>query len=67
VGEPTENSRIGHYIVTAGLSCPTVIKAIQHLTSVKITREATGRQRGRLFIYDRYLAIQAEGTEPLPR
>jgi len=50
-----------------GLSYPTVIKAIQHLTSVKITREATGRQRGRLFIYDRYLAILAEGTEPLPR
>jgi len=46
--------------VTAGLSYPTVIKAIQ-------PREATGRQRGGLFIYDRYLAILAEGTEPLPR
>jgi hypothetical protein len=46
--------------VTAGLSYPTVIKAIQ-------PREAIGRQRGGLFIYDRYLAILAEGTEPLPR
>jgi hypothetical protein len=29
-----------------------------------ILREATGRQRGKLYVYDKYLAILNEGTEP---
>jgi hypothetical protein len=29
-----------------------------------MVREVTGRQRGRLYIYDEYLAILSEGTEP---
>jgi hypothetical protein len=28
-------------------------------------RELTGKQRNRVFAYDRYLAILNEGTEPL--
>ena len=32
-----------------------------------LLREITGRQRHRLFVYDHYLAILNEGTEPLPR
>lgn len=32
-----------------------------------IVREITGRQRGRLYSYHRYLAILNEGTEPLPQ
>ena len=31
-----------------------------------ILREITGKQRHRLFVYDRYLAILNQGTEPLP-
>jgi cell filamentation protein, protein adenylyltransferase len=27
--------------------------------------EATGRQRGKLYVYDEYLTILNEGTEPL--
>jgi hypothetical protein len=30
-----------------------------------ILREITGRQRHRLFVYDRYMEILNEGTEPM--
>lgn len=50
-----------------GISAPTVRKSIGHLQELGILRETTGRQRGRLFVYDSYLAILARGTEPLPR
>ena len=30
-----------------------------------ILREITGKQRGRLFVYDKYLAVLNRGTEPL--
>jgi Fic family protein len=47
------------------LSQPTVTKSLEHLGSLGVTREATGRQRGRVFVYDRYLSLLSEGTEPL--
>jgi Fic family protein len=46
------------------LSEPTVANAISHLERLGMVREVTGRQRGRLYIYDEYLAILSEGTEP---
>jgi len=49
------------------LSAPTVTKAIEHMMKLGILREITGKQRHRLFVYDRYLAILNQGTEPLPR
>jgi Fic family protein len=49
------------------LSAPTVRKSIAHLQALGIVRETTGKQRGRLFVYDAYLDILARGTEPLPR
>jgi Fic family protein len=49
------------------LSHPTVSQAIRHLERLGIVRETTGRQRGRLFFYDRYIDILSRGTEPLPR
>jgi len=33
----------------------------------RIVRETTGRRRGRAFVYDRYLTLLSEGTEPLRR
>jgi hypothetical protein len=30
-----------------------------------IARELTGKRRNRLFLYERYLGILSEGTEPL--
>jgi Fic family protein len=48
-----------------GLSTPTVAAALANLEEVGIVREITGRKRGRVYLYDEYLAILNEGTEPL--
>lgn len=48
-----------------GLSAPTVAKSLEHLRQMGILREITGRQRDRLFVYDAYISILNEGTEPL--
>lgn len=47
-----------------GVSFPTVARAVAALVRLGILRETTGRQRDRIFVYDRYLSILAEGTEP---
>jgi len=44
---------------------PTVIKAIANLQKLDIVREVTGRRRGRLFAYSRYMDILNRGTETL--
>jgi Fic family protein len=49
------------------LSRPTVASSLAHLQKTGIVRETTGRQRGRAFVYSRYLALLNEGTEPLRR
>lgn len=48
-----------------GLSRPTVTGALTQLRTAGIVQETTGRQRGRTFIYERYLALLDEGTEPI--
>jgi Fic family protein len=48
-----------------GISAPTVAKLLEHMHNRGMLREITGRQRHRLFVYDAYLAILSEGTEPL--
>lgn len=49
-----------------GLSAPTVNAALADLERLGIVDEITGRKRGRVFSYRRYLAILSEGTDPLP-
>ena len=49
-----------------GLSAPTVNAALADLEKMGIAEEVTGRKRGRVFSYQRYLAILSEGTYPLP-
>jgi Fic family protein len=49
-----------------GLSAPTVNAALADLERLGIVEEVTGRRRGRVFGYRRYLAILTEGTEPIP-
>jgi Fic family protein len=49
-----------------GLSSPTVNAALADLERLGIVEEVTGRRRGRVFGYRRYLAILSEGTDPLP-
>jgi hypothetical protein len=46
-------------------SAPTVAKAFDHLGRLGILREITGRERRRLFVYEPYLQILNEGTEPI--
>jgi Fic family protein len=50
----------------SGLSAPTVNAALADLARLDIVEEVTGRRRGRVFSYRRYLAILSEGAEPLP-
>lgn len=49
-----------------GLSAPTINAALADLEQLEIIDEVTGRRRGRVFSYKRYLAILSEGTDPLP-
>ena len=48
-----------------GLTAPTVNAALVDLQSLGIVTEVTGRRRGRVFAYRRYLSILSEGTEPM--
>ena len=49
----------------SGLSFPAVSSALERLVELGVAREITGAARNRIFVYDRYLAILNEGTEPL--
>lgn len=55
-----------HLVERTGLSAPTVNAALADLQRLGVVEEVTGRRRGRVFGYRRYLAILSEGTEPLP-
>lgn len=55
-----------HLVARTGLSAPTVNAALADLERLGVVEEVTGRRRGRVFGYRRYLAILSEGTEPLP-
>ncbi|MDH5508834.1 MAG: Fic family protein [Nitrospinota bacterium] len=48
-----------------GLTAPTVRKSVEHLLELGVMREITGKKRGKLFVYDDYLNLLNEGTEPL--
>jgi len=48
-----------------GLSAPTVAKSLGHMIDAGILQEVTGRERHRLFVYQEYLSILNEGTEPI--
>jgi Fic family protein len=47
------------------LSGPPIYAALRRLEDGGILREITGRQRGRVYVYDEYLALLNAGTEPL--
>ncbi len=48
------------------VSIPTVTKSVNLLLKLGILEEITGRQKGRIFGYRKYIHILGEGTEPLP-
>jgi len=45
-----------------GVSVPTATQALSNLERLGVVQEATGRRRGRLFAYRRYLDVLNEGT-----
>jgi Fic family protein len=49
----------------AALSFPTASTALRNLERLGIAREVTGRPRDRVYLYQRYVDLLAEGTEPL--
>ena len=64
VERPVEG--IGNLARRTGLSAPTVAAVLRLLEELGISREVTGRQRGKIFTYERYLAVLREGTEDPP-
>lgn len=46
-------------------SFPATSKALAHLEELDLINEVSGKQRGRVYAYSRYLEILSEGTEPL--
>jgi Fic family protein len=49
----------------SGASFPAVNGAMKHLEALGIAREVTGKTRNRLYVYDKYLTLLSQGTEPL--
>ena len=47
------------------LSLPTVLRSLRTLEAIGIAREITGKDRHKVFVYDRYIDILSQGTEPL--
>jgi Fic family protein len=47
------------------MTAPTARKSIHHLVELGLLKEITGKKRNKLYLYDAYLAILSEGTEPL--
>ncbi len=48
-----------------GIAYSTAARAVEALVGLDVLRELTGRQRGRVFAYSRYLEILSEGAQPL--
>ncbi|MCY4099746.1 MAG: Fic family protein, partial [Rhodobacteraceae bacterium] len=47
------------------LSLPTVLRSLITLEAIGIIREITGKERNKIFIYDRYFALLSQGAETL--
>ena len=46
-------------------TAPTATNALNNLINLKIVKEVTGKERGRVFAYTKYLEVLDEGTEPI--
>lgn len=46
----------------SGLTMPTVNAALEQLQRLGIVEEATGRRRGRVFVYRAYMEILSDGA-----
>ena len=57
---------IAHFARQTGLSEPTVAAVLRILEDLGIVQEVTGRRRGRIYAYERWLAFLRKGTEEPP-
>jgi Fic family protein len=53
---------IAQLAADTGVSIPTATQALLNLEKLGVARETTGKRRGRLFAYQRYLDVLNEGT-----
>lgn len=56
---------IGFLAKQTGIAYHTASRALEELAKLQIVREITGKRRDRIYVYDRYVQILKEGTEPL--
>lgn len=56
---------IDHLARETGIAYSTASRAVEALVGLGMLRELTGRRRGRVFAYGRYLEILSEGAQPL--
>ena len=54
---------VGWLCGATSLTAPTVGKTLEALVKLGVVREVTGRKRGRVFVYSRYLALLGEEVE----
>lgn len=56
---------LGEAAKRSGLSFPATGSAMESLVENGIVRELTGKKRNRIFVYQKYLSVLGEGTEPI--
>ena len=56
---------IGTAAELSGVTFPTATAALERLQALGIVEEITGKARGRVFVYRRYLSLLDVGTDPL--
>jgi cell filamentation protein, protein adenylyltransferase len=56
---------IGTAAELSGVTFPTATAALERLQALGVVEEITGKARGRVFVYQRYLTLLEAGTEPL--
>ena len=49
-----------------GISAPAARRALERLENLEVVREITGKQRKRIYAYEKYLGILERGTDPIP-
>jgi DNA-binding MarR family transcriptional regulator len=52
----------GDLVERTNLTTPTVNASIEALAKMGLIKEITGKKRGRLFVYDRYLSTLDRGV-----